>query len=449
MGFHKPIMIAGGGAGYIHSRWAMKKAIPSGTPIVVVGGPGYLIGLGGGTASSMSIVRDKKLDFASVQRANPEMQRRVQEVVYYCTSCSGEDNPIISIHDVGAGGLANAATELLHQSQQGGCINLRDIPCADPSMNGMEIWCNESQERYVLAVKELHLAKFLEICRRERCPAAVIGSSSDTPLLRLYDCRKNRDIVHMPMDLLFPKHRDNSRKLPHFKDDRVQHENHFDELLKRTAPAAGADIKSICEEILTVPAVGSKSFLITIADRSVGGLVARDQMVGPWQVPVSDVAVCCADFTGHTGTAVALGECPAVAALDAPASGRLSVIEAVLNILAADIDSLADIKLSANWMADSSDDAQLSLLYETVQAVSQLCQSLQLTIPVGKDSLFMKKQWRHRGRALQSSSPVSLVVSAFLIDRSCEHQKLQIEQPKKLRTSLYARSCPALLISLP
>ena len=161
------------------------------------------------------------------------------------------------------------------------------------------------------------------------------------------------------------------------------------------------------------------------------------------------MAVCCADFTGHTGTAVALGECPAVAALDAPASGRLSVIEAVLNILAADIDSLADIKLSANWMADSSDDAQLSLLYETVQAVSQLCQSLQLTIPVGKDSLFMKKQWRHRGRALQSSSPVSLVVSAFLIDRSCEHQKLQIEQPKKLRTSLYARSCPALLISLP
>ena len=412
-GFHKPIMLAGG-AGYIRARNAIKKRIVCGTPIVVLGGPGYLIGLGGGTASSTSGVRDQKLDFASVQRANPEMQRRAQEVIWRSSSLIDEDNPILSIHDVGAGGLANAVSELLHQSQQGGCIDLRAVPCADSSMNSMEIWCNESQERYVAAVREERLDSFLAVCRRERCPVAVIGRSTDSPVLRLYDSRHGRDAVCMPMRVLFPESRGCRRRLSRPCGDNSP----CDERLGRgRVPAAASDarldVKSACEEVLAVPAVASKSFLITIGDRSVGGLVARDQMVGPWQVPAADVAVCCADFILHHGTAAALGECPAVAMLDAPASGRLAVSEAVLNIMAADIESLGDIKLSANWMADSSDDEQLSRLYATVQAVAQLCKSLCLTIPVGKDSLFMRKCWQRRGRLLQSAAPLSLVVTAF------------------------------------
>ena len=401
-GYHKPIMLAGG-LGNIRAEHVAKRPFPAGTPLVVLGGPAMLIGLGGGAASSMaSGASAEDLDFASVQRANPEMQRRCQEVIDRCWA-RGEDSPILFIHDVGAGGLSNALPELVHDADRGGRFELRSVPNDEPGRTPLEIWCNEAQERYVLAIAAERLAEFEAICRRERCPYAVVGQATGETHLTLADAHFGDSPIDIPMQLLFGKpprmHRDVVRETPPrapLKSDTI-------------------DIAEAARRVLSLPTVADKTFLITIGDRSVTGLVARDQMVGPWQVPVADCAVTLTDYAGLTGEAMSLGERTPLALLDAPASGRMAIGEAITNIAAARIDDLGDIKLSANWMAAAGHPGEDARLYDTVRAVGlELCPALGIAIPVGKDSMSMRTVWEGAsGERHTMTAPLSLIVSAF------------------------------------
>lgn len=399
-GYHKPIMIAGG-MGNIRADDVEKKIFSAGTPIVVLGGPAMLIGLGGGAASSMtSGSSHEQLDFASVQRDNPEMERRCQEVINRCWGLQ-EDNPILSIHDVGAGGLSNALPEILHDSERGGVIELRKIPNAESSMSPMEIWCNEAQERYVLAIESTKLETFVALCERERCPYAVVGEATAKQDLIVTDAKFDQNPIEISMEVLLGKppktERITSREAP----------------TNKSADYSKVKIEQAVEFVLRHPTVASKKFLITIGDRTVTGLVARDQMVGPWQVPVSDVAVTSSGFNAYSGEAMAMGERTPIAVSDGPSSARLALGEAITNILASDIENLHDIRLSANWMAAANYNNEDSKLYDTVEALSDVCRALNIAIPVGKDSLSMQTQWEHNGASKQVVSPISLIVSAF------------------------------------
>ena len=399
-GYHKPIMIAGG-FGNIKEEHVDKPPFSAGAKLVVLGGPAMLIGLGGGAASSMaSGSSTEDLDFASVQRQNPEIQRRCQEVIDRCWE-RGANNPIAFIHDVGAGGLSNAFPELVKDGGCGGDFELRNVPSDEKGMSPLEIWCNESQERYVMAINPDQLSTFSDICIRERCPFAVVGEATDAQHLRLGDTLFDNNPVDLPLSLLFGKppkmHRETQRVTPPVDD--------FN---------GNVAIADALERVLTFPAVGSKSFLITIGDRSVTGTVARDQMVGPWQVPVADVAVTTASLDTHLGEAMSMGERTPIATLDGPASARLAVAEAVTNILASPVQSLTDIKLSANWMCAAGYSGDDAVLYDTVKAVGlEFCPALGMTIPVGKDSMSMRTQWDDAGEAKAVTAPVSLIVSAF------------------------------------
>ncbi|MDR0234036.1 MAG: phosphoribosylformylglycinamidine synthase [Zoogloeaceae bacterium] len=400
-GYVKPIMIAGG-IGNVQALQSFKaETFPPGTKLVQLGGPGMLIGLGGGAASSMSAgANAEDLDFASVQRGNPEIQRRAQEVIDRCWQ-QGDKNPLLSIHDVGAGGLSNAFPELAHSGGAGARFELRDAPSEEPGMSPAEIWSNEAQERYVLAVAADRMAEFAAICARERCPFAVVGETTAEPRLAVTDRHFADKPVDMSMEALLgkpPRMRREARRLP--------------------APAsvfdvASLDIREAAYRLLRFPAIADKTFLITIGDRSVGGLTARDQMVGPWQVPVADVAVTATGFQGFAGEAFAMGERTPLAVLNAPASGRMAIAEALTNLAAADVASLSQVKLSANWMAACGVPGEDARLFDTVAAVSELCRALGVAIPVGKDSLSMRTVWQEEGRKKEVISPVSLIVTAF------------------------------------
>ncbi len=399
--YHKPIMIAGG-MGLVQPQHVQKQEIAEGSLIIILGGPSFIIGLGGGAASSKaSTSQDAALDFASVQRDNAEMQRRCQEVIDRCWAL-GEYNPILSIHDVGAGGLSNAVPEIIHDAGRGGIFDLRHIHLGDPALSPMEIWCNESQERYVLAIEASEFETFKQIAKRERCPFAVLGEAQEWPQLQVHDPLLKQDTVNMPILALFPK-----QEVLKCKVTRISKKG-------RPFNTAQLDLKNNLEAILQHPTVADKSFLITIGDRSVGGLTACDQMVGPWQVPVADVAVTFTDFQNESGEAMAMGERTPLAVINAPASGRMAIAEAITNITAARINKISDIKLSANWMAASGfsdDDADL---FDTVKTVGmELCPQLGICIPVGKDSLSMRMTWEKNGKAEQVVSPVSLIISAF------------------------------------
>jgi len=400
-GYHKPIMLAGG-IGTIREGHVSKSAIPAGTPIIVLGGPAMLIGLGGGAASSMSSgASAEDLDFASVQRGNAEMERRAQEVIDVCWAL-GERNPILSIHDVGAGGLSNAVPELVNDSGRGGRFELRAIPNDDPGMSPMQVWCNESQERYVLAVDSARLAEFQALCERERCPCAVLGEATEEPQLLLGDGHFNSTPIDLPMGMLLGKPPKMLRDVRHHPFE------------KPDLSVAGLDAREAAYRVLRLPAVASKAFLITIGDRSVGGMVCRDQMVGPWQVPVADVAVTSSDYRGYTGEAMAMGERTPIALVHGPASGRMAVGEAITNIAASRIDGIGRICLSANWMAAAGHPGEDAVLYDTVKAVGEdLCPALGIAIPVGKDSLSMKTVWKNAGVERTAAAPLSLIVSAF------------------------------------
>ncbi len=399
-GYHKPIMVAGG-LGAIRDQFIEKGTLPVGAKIIVLGGPTMLIGLGGGAASSMQTGEsDEKLDFASVQRANPEMQRRAQEVITTCVA-RGPKNPIITIHDIGAGGLSNGLPELVHDSGLGAEFEIRDILNDDLSMSPMEIWCNESQERYVLGVAEKDLEAFAVICERERCPFAVVGTATKKEQLIVKDRHFGNHPVDIPMSLLFGKPPKMTKKITRLQSESPA----FD--------TTHIPVDEAVERVLHVPSVGSKKFLITIGDRTVGGLTVRDQMVGPWQVPVSDVAVTAAGFGSKTGEAMAMGERTPLAIIDAPASARIAIGETITNMAAASITKLSDIKLSANWMAASKEGIEDQRLFDTVKAVGEdFCPALGLTIPVGKDSLSMRTKWEDDGDK-SVTSPLSLLISGF------------------------------------
>ena len=400
-GYHKPIMLAGG-MGNIREDHVQKKDISVGGKLIVLGGPAMLIGLGGGAASSMATgASSADLDFASVQRDNPEMERRCQEVIDRCWQL-GERNPIRFIHDVGAGGLSNAFPELVNDAGRGGRFELRNIPNDEPGMSPLEIWCNESQERYVLSVDAEDLELFAAICERERCPFAVVGEATEERQLTVADSHFGNKPVDMPLNVLLGKpprmHRSASREAA-LGDD-----------FEPARIALGEAIS----RVLHHPAVASKSFLITIGDRSITGLVARDQMVGPWQVPVADCAVTATSFDVYTGEAMAMGERTPLALLDAPASGRMAVGETITNLAAARIGKLGDIKLSANWMAAAGHPGEDARLYDTVRAVGmELCPALGITIPVGKDSMSMKTRWQDNGAEKSVTAPLSLIVTGF------------------------------------
>jgi len=401
-GFHKPIMLAGG-LGNLRRSQAQKGEVPIGAQIVVLGGPALLIGLGGGAASSVgSGASSAELDFASVQRGNPELQRRAQEVIDRCTAL-GADNPIVLIHDVGAGGLSNAVPEAVAHSNRGARIELREVPNDEPGMSPMEIWCNEAQERYILLLAADRVAEFEAIARRERCPFAVIGEIDGSGQLRVEDRRFGNLPVDLDLGMLLGKPPRMTRDVRTVAPPR------------RPFALDRIELREAAYRVLRFPAVADKTFLITIGDRSVGGLVSRDQMVGPWQVPVADVGVTLADYVGVAGEAMAVGERIPVAVLDAPASGRLAVGEALTNLLAADIASFASVRLSANWMAACGEPGEDAALYATVRAVAEdLCPALGIAIPVGKDSLSMRTEWQDAaGVSQRVVSPVSLVVSAF------------------------------------
>lgn len=401
-GYYKPIMLAGG-SGTIVDGQVHKKPLAPGYRIVVLGGPAMMIGLGGGAASSMQSGQSSEaLDYASVQRANPEMQRRCQEVIDRCWQ-AGEANPIASIHDVGAGGLSNAIPELLADGGVGGDLELRAIPCADASMSPMAIWCNESQERYVLAVAESDFARFAEICRRERCPLADLGPATAEPRLRVTDADDPEPPVDLALDVLLGK-------LPRLAIGCTRQQ-----IRPRDDGVDGIALSEAVERVLRLPAVAGKQFLVTIGDRSVGGLSVRDQLVGRWQVPVADCAVTLTDYRGVHGTAMAIGERPTLAIWDAPAAGRMAVAEALLNLAGCVTAGRRRIKLSANWMAAAGEPGQDAALYATVEAVARdFCPVLELAVPVGKDSLSMQTRWRdERGEGMQMTAPVSLNVSAF------------------------------------
>ena len=423
-GYHKPIMIAGG-LGNIAARHTAKSALPEGALLIQLGGPGMLIGLGGGAASSMDTgANQEDLDFDSVQRGNPEIERRAQEVIDRCWEL-GAANPILSIHDVGAGGLSNALPELVHGAHRGGRFALRDVPGEEPGMSPLQIWCNEAQERYVLAIAPQDLAQFRAICERERCPFAVVGAATADGRLTVGDAVFNNNPVDMDLTVLLgkpPKMTRDVRRL-------VREGQVFD--------AAGIDIREALYRVLRLPAVADKTFLISIGDRTVGGMTARDQMVGPWQVPVADVAVTLMGFNTMRGEAMAMGERTPLAVLNPQASGRMAVGEAITNIAAAAIAKLGDVKLSANWMAAAGHPGEDAALFDTVRAVAmELCPQLGISIPVGKDSLSMKTTWfeepgclgenlsaqqvsRSQNKKSEGAArkevvaPLSLIVSAF------------------------------------
>jgi phosphoribosylformylglycinamidine synthase len=436
--YDKPIMLAGG-LGAIDRPMVAKKSLSPGDAVIVLGGPAMLIGLGGGAASSVASGESAEdLDFASVQRDNPEMERRCQEVIDRCVAL-GERNPILFMHDVGAGGLSNAIPELLHDSGVGGVIDLDKVPSDDPSLSPMQLWCNESQERYVLGVAQDRLAEFAALCERERCPFAVVGTATaEERLVVGYFTsppgRGRREApgegaeqgesvrsadphptpspegrgaqipaIDLPMDVLFGKppkmHRDARRPA---------------DQTWPTLDGQGIDLHDAGLRVLAHPTVAAKQFLITIGDRSVGGLTARDQLVGPWQMPVADCAITLAGFDTVAGEAMAIGERTPLALIDAAAAARMAVGEAITNLLAAPVESLAQVKLSANWMAAAGHPGEDARLFDAVKAVGmQLCPALDLSIPVGKDSLSMQAQWQADGAAHKSVSPVSLIVSAF------------------------------------
>jgi len=400
-GYHKPIMIAGG-MGNIRPMLIDKHPIPAGSLIIILGGPAMLIGLGGGAASSQaSGVGCENLDFASVQRENPEMERRCQEVINHCNSL-GNDTPIISIHDIGAGGLSNAVPEIIHDCERGGRFELRNVHNADIGMSPMQIWCNEAQERYVVAIKPESLALFSSFCEREHCLHAVIGVTTEQEHLLLNDALLGDKPVDIPMSVLFGKPPKMHRNVKHVKPK------------TRELDFSGVDIKEAVKRVLSFPAVADKSFLIHIGDRSVTGLVARDQMVGPWQVPVADVAVTASGFYALTGEAMAMGERSPIAVIDAPASGRMAIGEALTNLAAARVDSLNKIKISANWMAAAGFQGEDAALFDTVKVVGMdLCPELGIAIPVGKDSLSMKTVWKDSAGEKIMTSPLSLIITAF------------------------------------
>ena len=400
-GYHKPIMLAGG-LGNIRREHVLKGDVPAGAKIVVLGGPAMLIGLGGGAASSVgSGASAADLDFASVQRGNPEMQRRAQEVIDRCCAL-GAENPIVLIHDVGAGGLSNAVPEAIAHSARGGRIELRAIPSAEAGLSPLELWCNEAQERYVLCIEPAQLPAFEALCARERCPVAVLGEISDDGELIVSDRLNGSRPVAMPIEVLLGK----PPKMTRAATRRSR---------AREALATRAiDVTEAAYRLLRLPTVADKTFLITIGDRSVGGMISRDPMVGPWQVPVSDCAVTLAGYATRAGEAMAIGERTPVALLDGPASGRLAVGEAITNIVAADIGRLGDVKLSANWMAAAGDSAEDATLYDTVHAIGEeLCPALGIAIPVGKDSLSMRSGWSGANVERSVWAPVSVIVSAF------------------------------------
>jgi len=403
-GYHKPIMIAGG-LGNVRAGDVDKPDVPLGSKLVVLGGPAMLIGLGGGAASSMgSGTSSEDLDYASVQRGNPEMQRRAQQVIDACWQrpYAGEQSPIVIIHDVGAGGLSNAVPEVVDHSKSGATINLRDIPSAEAGLSPLEIWCNEAQERYVLAVDPQHLSFLEEVCERERCPYAVIGETDDSGQLIVFDELNDNRPVNMPMDTLLGKPPKTVMQV---------------ESSERDIPAAelgGIELAEACKRVLRFPTVSDKSFLIHIGDRTVGGLVAQDQLVGPWQVPVSNVGVTARSFDSEAGEAMSMGERTPVAKLSPAASGRLAVGEALTNIAAAAVDKITDVRLSANWMAACGYGAENQALFDTVTAIADgFCQELGLAIPVGKDSLSMRTSWDEQGEQHTVYAPLSLIVSAF------------------------------------
>jgi len=419
-GYHKPIMIAGG-LGAIDARLTHKDPIPPGALLIQLGGPGMRIGMGGGAASSMSAgANTAELDFDSVQRGNPEIERRAQEVIDRCWQ-QGEHNPVLAIHDVGAGGLSNAFPELVNDAGRGAIFELRQVHVEESGLSAAEIWSNESQERYVLAIQPEDLPRFDEIARRERCPYAVVGVATEERQLRVTlgeglpgippEARADMGVepasgdgprpVDVPVDVILGKPprmtRDVTRK----------------EYLHEDIDVVGIDLAEAVERVLRHPTVASKSFLITIGDRTVGGMSSRDQMVGPWQIPVADCAITLADYESTRGEAMAMGERTPVAVINAPASGRMAVTEAITNLVAADVRSFKDIKLSANWMAACGMPGQDAALYDTVAAVSDWCQALDLSIPVGKDSLSMSTRWQQDGETREVLAPVSLIVTAF------------------------------------
>ncbi|MBY5922040.1 phosphoribosylformylglycinamidine synthase [Ferrimonas balearica] len=400
-GYHKPIMLAGG-FGNIREEHVQKGEIPVGAKLIVLGGPAMNIGLGGGAASSMASGQSSEdLDFASVQRDNPEIERRCQEVIDRCWQM-GDANPIAFIHDVGAGGLSNAMPELVDDGGRGGRFQLRDVPCDEPGMSPLELWCNESQERYVMAVAAEDLEVFDAICRRERAPYAVIGEATEELQLVVEDSHFDNSPIDMPMEVLLGKapkmHRDVASS-------------------QCTAPAldtSGIELKDAIRRVLRLPAVAEKTFLITIGDRSVTGLVARDQMVGPWQIPVANCAVTTATLDTYHGEAMAMGERTPLALINYGASARMAVGEALTNLASAHVGALKHVKLSANWMAAAGHPGEDAGLYEAVKAVGEeLCPALGLTIPVGKDSMSMKTAWEDQGEAKSVTAPLSLVITAF------------------------------------
>ncbi|WP_372877943.1 phosphoribosylformylglycinamidine synthase [Pseudomonas sp.] len=400
-GYHKPIMLAGG-MGNIRADHVQKGEITIGSRLIVLGGPAMLIGLGGGAASSMATgTSSADLDFASVQRENPEMERRCQEVIDRCWQL-GEQNPISFIHDVGAGGLSNAFPELVNDGDRGGRFELRNVPNDEPGMAPHEIWSNESQERYVLAVDAADFERFKAICERERCPFAVVGEATEEPHLTVADSHFGNKPVDMPLNVLLGKAPRMHRSASH----EAELGDDFD--------ASGLALDDALTRVLHHPAVASKSFLITIGDRTITGLVARDQMVGPWQVPVADCAVTATSFDTYTGEAMAMGERTPLALLDAAASGRIAIGETLTNLAAARIEKISDIKLSANWMAAAGHPGEDARLYDTVKAVGmQLCPELGICIPVGKDSMSMKTRWQDDGTEKSVTSPLSLIVTGF------------------------------------
>ena len=400
-GYHKPIMIAGG-VGNIDARHIHKSEVPEGSLVIQLGGPAMLIGLGGGAASSMDAGANvESLDFDSVQRGNPEMERRAQEVIDRCWQL-GENNPILSIHDVGAGGMSNALPELVHGGGRGAAFELRDIPLDETGMSPKQIWCNESQERYVLAIAPERLEQFRAFCERERCPFAVVGVATENDHLTVHDSEFGDAPVNMPLSVLLGKPPKMTRNVLH----ETPHLHAFD---TRTLELRGS-----VERVLRLPAVANKTFLIAIGDRTVGGMTARDQMIGPWQVPVADAAVSLMGFNTCKAEAFALGERTPLALVNAPASGRMAVGEALTNIAATRIEKIADIKLSANWMAAAGHHGEDAALYDTVRAVGmELCPELGISIPVGKDSLSMKSTWKDGDENKSVTSPLSLIVTAF------------------------------------
>ncbi len=400
-GYHKPIMLAGG-IGNIRPEHIHKRGFPPGTLFVQLGGPGLRIGLGGGAASSLTAGANvEALDFDSVQRGNPEIQRRAQEVIDRCWAM-GADNPILSIHDVGAGGLSNALPELAHGAGLGGHFELRDVPSEEPGMSPREIWCNEAQERYVLAIAPEDLPRFDALCRRERCPYAVVGRASDDGRLVVTDRYFGNMPVDMEMGVLLGKPPRMVRKVERLRP------------VLRPFRAEGLDLREAAYRVLRHPTVAAKTFLITIGDRSVGGHTARDQMVGPWQMPVADCAVTTLGYETEAGEAMAMGERTPLALIDPAAAGRMAVAEAIMNLAAARIASISDIRLSANWMAAAGHPGEDAALYNTVRAVAlELCPRLGISIPVGKDSMSMRTTWQEAGRPKAVVAPLSLIVSAF------------------------------------